>query len=133
MPEPLVLRDEPVPEVLVLVRLGSKTMGDDHLRRSCELSHGRWGFWAFSMFEVPGGDYHALVRARPFVAERRLLFVADGPDLVTAGFPLFATEEAPHWSVVLSEPAPLQFARVRRHFRGPVENPAWAGRQPPVG
>ena len=132
MPEPLVLRDQPVPDVLVLIRLGSKTLADDHLRRSCELCHGRWGFWGFSVFEVPGGDYGALVQARPFVAHRRLLFVADGPDLVSAGFSVLPTEEAPHWSVVLSEPTPLQFARVRRHFRGPVENPAWAGHRPPV-
>ena len=73
-----------------------------------------------------------LRRSGPFVAHRRLLFVADGPDLITAGFSLLPTEDAPHWSVALSEPTPLQFARVRRHFRGPVENPAWVGNRPPV-
>jgi hypothetical protein len=28
---------------------------------------------------------------------------------------------------VLSEPTPVQFARVRRHFSEPKRNPVWAG------
>jgi hypothetical protein len=31
----------------------------------------------------------------------------------------------PHWTVELAEPTPLQFALVRQHFHGPVQNPGW--------
>jgi hypothetical protein len=83
--------------------------------------------WGFSVLEVPDGNYERLVRLRPIVATRKLLFVADGPELVSAGLPLLPTSDYPHWTVVLSEPAPEQFARVRPFFHGPVENPAWSG------
>jgi hypothetical protein len=100
--EPLTLRDNPIPELLVVVRLGSVTLKDDALHKSVDESHDRWGIWGFSVLEVPGGDYQLLARLRPLVATRRLLFVANGPDLVAAGFPLLPTLDHPHWTVVLS-------------------------------
>jgi len=81
--------------------------------------------WGFSVFEVPDGDYRLLVRLRPFIATRRRLLLADGPELVAAGFPLLPTLDHPHWTIALSEPSREQFARVRGLFRGPVDNPAW--------
>jgi hypothetical protein len=126
--EPLTLRDEPVPELLVVVRLGSVTLADDALRRSVAESHERWGLWGFSVLEVPGGDYGLLARLRPIVATRRLLLLAEGSALVAAGFPLLPTLDHPHWTVVLSAPSVEQFDGVRRVFQGPIENPAWTGR-----
>lgn len=58
---------------------------------------------------------------------RRSDFVVDGSDLLGDGFPLLPTREHPHWTVVLAEPTTAQFARVRRHFSEPKENPVWAG------
>lgn len=66
------------------------------------------------------------------MATRRRLFLADGPAVVEAGYPLLPTLDHPHWTVVLSEPTPAQFERVRSLFRGPVENPAWSGPGPSV-
>jgi hypothetical protein len=126
--EPLTLRDEPVPALLVVVRLGSVTLENDALNKSVEESHGRWGIWGFSVLEVPGGDYQLLARLRPIVATRRLLLLAQGPDLVAAGFPLLPTLDHPHWTVALSAPSAEQFEGVRRVFHGPIENPAWTGR-----
>lgn len=131
MTEPLPLRDEPVPAVLV-VRLGARTLDDDHLARATAEAHERWGLWGFSVLEVPAGDFGQLVRLRPIVATRRRLFLADGPAIVEAGFPLLPTLDRPHWTVVLSEPTPAQFERVRSLFRGPVENPAWSSPGPSV-
>jgi hypothetical protein len=54
---------------------------------------------------------------------------APGSDLLADGFPLLATRDFPHWTVVLSEPTPTQFARVRRHFSDPKRNPIWAGQR----
>lgn len=128
MAEAIVLRDEHVPPLLVLVRLGSKTLQDLHLSRSCDESYGRWRLWGFSVLEVPGGDYGLLARLRPVVAERRLVLEADGPELLADGFPVLPTLDRPHWTVVVSTPTEAQFERVRKHFRGPIENPAWARR-----
>lgn len=105
---------------------------DDHLARAVAETHGRWGMWGFSVLEVPAGDYGRLVRLRPIVATRKLLFVAEGPELVSAGFPLLPTADYPHWTVALSEPTTEQFARVRPLFRGPIENPVWSASRPPV-
>lgn len=127
MPEPLVLRDEPVPAVLVVVRLGTRTLDDDLLARAAAQTHGRWGMWGFSVLEVPDGDYELLARLRPLVRQRRLLLVADGHQLVDAGLPLLPTLDSPHWTVLLSAPTREQFARARSLFRGPVTNPAWSG------
>jgi hypothetical protein len=125
--EPLSLRDRTVPSVLVVVRLGSVTLEDGPLRKSVSECHDRWGLWGFSVLEVPEGDYGMLARMRPIVAARRRLLVADGHELVEAGFPLLPTLDDPHWTVVLSEPTTEQFGRVRALFHGPIDNPAWNG------
>ncbi|MGH8905931.1 MAG: hypothetical protein ACRD0K_05335 [Egibacteraceae bacterium] len=130
--DPLNLRDQVVPDVLVVVRLGANTLLNGHLEKSTSECRARWGIWGFSVLEVPGGDYGQLVRLRPVVAERRLLLVANGPELISAGFPLLPTLDHPHWTVVISEPTPEQFGHVRALFHGPIENPAWSGRGRPV-
>ena len=128
----LTLRDEPPPDLLVVVRLGVHTLQNEHLTRSAAECHDRWGFWGFSVLEVPRGDFAELARLRPIVAARRRLHVARGADLLAAGFPLLPTMEAPHWTVALAAPTSEVFASVRAHFDGPVDNPAWAGPRPPV-
>lgn len=125
--EALILRDDAIPELLVVVRLGAVTLEDQALRKSVAESHDRWGIWGFSVLEVPGGDYQLLARLRPIVATRRQLLVANGADLVAAGFPLLPTLDHPHWTVVLSAPSTQQFAGVRQIFRGPLPNPVWTG------
>lgn len=126
--EPVSLRAQEVPAVLVVVRLGTVTLEDAALAKSVAECHERWGMWGFSVLEVPDGDYAALARLRPIVATRRRLLVTSGPALVAAGFPLLPTLDHPHWTVVLSEPLPGQFARVRALFEGPIDNPAWTRR-----
>ena len=130
--ESISLRDESVPDLLVVVRLGSNTLLDEHLARSTAECHARWGIWGFSVLEVPGGDDGALARLRPIVTTRRRLLVAHGAELIAAGFPLLPTLDAPHWTVTLASPTSESFAAVRSHFEGPIENPAWVGRTPPV-
>lgn len=128
MPEPLRLRTAQPPDTIVVIRLGARTLGDDKLAEQCERTHARWGFHGFSVFEVPDGDYRLLARLVPIVTVRPKLFEARGAELVDGGFPLLPTADHPHWTVVLSSATPGQFARVRSHFAGPKDNPAWAGR-----
>ena len=125
--EPLTLRDEQPPELIVVVRLGVKTLDDTHLVRSIEECHFRWGIWGFSVLEVPNGDFSLLARLRPIIAERKQLMVAEGRKLVEAGFPLLPTLDSPHWTVALSSPEPAQLERVRELFVGPIENPTYNG------
>ena len=127
--EPIRLRDESTPDRLVVVRLGSRTLSDDRLSESCEDAHDRWGIYGFSVLEVPGGDYQRLVRMSPIVADREWVLEASGQDLVTDGFPLLPTGQAPHWTVVLSSPTPDQFERIRQRFGEPRRNPVWRGRR----
>ena len=132
MTEPLVLRDDAAAPGLLVVRLGAVTLGDEHLRRSAEECHARWGFWGFSVLEVPDGDYNELARLRPIVAERRQLLVAHGASLIEGGFPLLPTLDAPHWTVALAAPTPELFGRVRAHFEGPIPNPAYSPNRAPL-
>jgi hypothetical protein len=125
--EPLILRDENPPEMIVVVRLGAKTLDDPHLLRSLEECHARWGVWGFSVLEVPNGDFSLLARLRPIIVERKLFLVAQGHRLVEAGFPLPPTLDSPHWTVALSSPDPEQLSRVRELFVGPIENPTYNG------
>jgi hypothetical protein len=54
--EPLILREIgiEIADVVVVVRLGTRTLEDDHLDRATAEAHGRWGIWGFSVLEVPG-------------------------------------------------------------------------------
>lgn len=123
--EQITLRDEAAPPGLVVVRLGARTLDDDLLRRSVDECHDRWGVWGFSVLEVPDGDYERLAPIRPIVADRRQLLVADAAELIEDGFPLLPTLDSPHWTVLLAAANPVQFERVRAHFRGPLDNPAY--------
>jgi hypothetical protein len=127
VPESLQLRDAATPTTLVVVRFGRTTLADDKLRQNCEVTFARWGLHGFSVFELPGVDYERLARLIPLLLDRQWLLEAPGADLVADGFPLLPTREHPHWTVVLAEPTPTQFARVRRHFSEPKRNPVWAG------
>jgi hypothetical protein len=127
--EPLPMRDALAPPGLIVVRLGARTLDDELLRRSVDECHKRWGIWGFSVLEVPDGEFEQLARVRPIVADRRQFMVADGEALIDDGFPLLPTLDWPHWTVVLAAATPLQFERVRVHFRGPLANPTYRARR----
>jgi len=125
----ITLRDERVPDRLVVLRMGSHTLSDNALSQACERAYDSMGVHAFSVFEVPDHDYAELARLEPILLSRPKVLEASGPELLAAGFPLLPTAKYPHWSVVLSEPAPAQFTKVRAHFHGPINNPTWTGRE----
>jgi hypothetical protein len=123
--EPITLRSgEPVPGMLV-VRLGTRTLDEDLLRRSITACHYRWGIWGFSVLGTPGASLDELAAIRPVVATRPRIFVAEATSLVMDGFVLLPTLESPHWTVVLADDSGEQLNRVRRHFREPLPNPAY--------
>lgn len=128
MPSAIELRDEPVPKRLVVLRMGVNTLNDVALGRTSGDAYDEWGIHAFSVLELPDGDWERLAAVMPVVRRRPKAMEASGPELLGDGFPLLPTRGRLHWSVVLSEPTPAQFERVRRHFRGPIDIPVWEGR-----
>jgi hypothetical protein len=108
-----------------MLRFGRTTLADEKLRQNCEMTmtFGRWGLNGFSVFELPDRNYERLGRLVPLLIDRQWVLEVAGSDLLADGFPLLATREHPHWTVVLAEPTPTQFARVRRHFSEPKAEP----------
>lgn len=53
MPSALELRAEPVPERLVVLRMGVNTLNDVALGRSCGDAYDEWGIHAFSVLPTP--------------------------------------------------------------------------------
>ena len=127
MAKHITLRDDRIPEHLVVLRMGSNTLSDNALAQSCERAYASAGLHAFSVFEVPDHDYHRLARLEPILLSRPKVLEASGRELVAAGFPLLPTGAYPHWSVVLSAPTPEHFTKARALFSGPLDNPAWTG------
>lgn len=113
----------------MLLRLGVNTLSDGALARSCEQSFASLGMHAFSVFGLPDGGYHELARLVPVFVYRPKFLEAIARDVLAAGFALLPTSAAPHWSIVLAQPKPENFAVVRSLFRGPVNNPLWVGRR----
>mgnify|MGYP000859086033 CR=1 FL=1 len=68
------------------------------------------------------------------LAERRLrtrrdVVVAPVADVVAAGFPVLATFDAPHVSIVVVEPTLAETARLRELFGDPTPNPHYDGKR----
>ena len=96
--------------------------------RACADAFDEWGIHAFSVLELPDGDWDQLAAVMPVVRRRPKAMEASGSALLGDGFPLLPTRGRLHWSIVLSEPTAPQFARAREHFRGPIDIPVWEGR-----
>lgn len=60
---------------------------------------------------------------------RRDVVIAPVADVVAAGFPVLATFDAPHVSIVLPEPTPVEAVRLRQLFGEPTPNPHYDGRR----
>lgn len=119
------IRGGELPRNLVLIREGVNTLTDEALSQACRRAHELTGIRGFSVLELPAGGFEALARLRPLLRVRRSLRTADGHALAAAGFPLLPTWDYPHWSVIVSEADPEQFARVRALFSEPIPNPVF--------
>jgi hypothetical protein len=82
MVKSVIVRDSPVPEALVVLRMGSNTGSDNALTQACERAHAAMGLHSFSVFDG--------VRARG----RRLRVAAHGPVSAVVGRALGADRGA---------------------------------------
>lgn len=126
--ELLQLREVPLPRSVVMVRLGSTTLDDERMAESCEDTLEKWGFFGFSVLELPPGGFDELARLSPILRGRRRVLIADSAKLLRDRFPLFPTGPYPHWTVVLSDSTQEQFSRVRSHF-SEQDNPSYERRE----
>lgn len=129
MPAPLQLRGERPPARLVMVRMGRSTLTDERLEADCKATFNRWGLFGSSVFGLGDGGYPELARYVPILPERQWVMEARTFDLLDDGFPLLATNDHPHWTIVFAEPTAAHFVRARRHFSQPVQNPVWVERR----
>ncbi|MGK2887266.1 MAG: hypothetical protein ACSLE8_21260 [Rhodococcus sp. (in: high G+C Gram-positive bacteria)] len=60
---------------------------------------------------------------------RRDVVIAPVADVVAAGFPVLATFDAPHVSIVLLEPTLVEATRLRELFGDPTPNPHYDGKR----
>ena len=123
------IRGGELPHRLVLVREGVNTLTDAALEQACQRSHELMGIRGFSVLELPRGGFEALARLRPLLRVRRNVRTADGHSVVAAGFVLLPTWDYPHWTVIVPEPEPRQFARIRALFSTPIPNPTYQPRR----
>jgi hypothetical protein len=121
------IRDEELPERLVLLRFGVNTLSDASLARLCEESFARMGLNAFSVFGLPPGGYDELARLVPIFVHRRQFLEASAEDVIDAGYSLLPTNANPHWSVIVPAPTPHHCGIIRGLFSGPITNPLWLG------
>lgn len=111
MTEALRLRGEQAPSRLVLVRLGRNTLIDEKLRAASEDSFDLGGLFGFSAFGLGDGGYPELARCLPLLPHRQWVLEARAKDLLGDGFPLLATNDHPHWTILFSEPTATHFSR----------------------
>lgn len=70
MPSAIELRAEPVPERPVVLRMGVNTLNDVALGRTCGDAHDERSIHAFSVLELPDGDWEQLAAVMPVVRRR---------------------------------------------------------------
>jgi hypothetical protein len=126
-PPPEVLRAGATPDdALMVVRGGRNSLDDVHLDRAVADCWERFGFFAISVFGVPGGDLAVLSKRVAQIRRRAEIRVARCGDLRAAGFGVAATFTNPvHFSVVLPDATRPTFARLRASFSERRSNPGY--------
>lgn len=128
LPPSEILRAEPPPDdLLLVVRGGTRMLGDAYLANQVGDCWERYQFFGVSVFGAPDDDLgvvSAVVRA---IRVRPVVRVAKCAALRAAGFEVMPTFANPwHFSVVLSDATPTTFESLRLCFGEPVPNPGFA-------
>jgi hypothetical protein len=101
-------------------------------RRSIEDAASRcfegYGILGISVEAAIGVTVAEVCRSSPRLARYRQLRLSTFGRLRTAGFPLVATFDAPHYTLALPDLSEITLARLERAFGDPIPSP---GRPPP--
>lgn len=120
MPQHFQLRGDPLPDdAVIVVRAG--TLDADRVRRTATANREDFGFFGLSVFAAVSSDVATLFAAHVGNMQRygRYWTSAAGT-LRAAGFPLFDTDDNPHYDVVLADLRDATIERLLACFAGPV-------------
>jgi hypothetical protein len=120
---PVVLRDETPPDdVAIVVRGGLLT--PDSVLRTTDRCRREYGFLGLSVYGAIGMTITELVAAVPQIGltRYRQLRLSTFGALRVAGFPVWPTNQFPHFSIVLPDVEPSTLTRLERCFGPAVQN-----------
>ena len=99
---PPELRDEQPPDdAVVVIRGGLHSLDIEKIIEVCEESFADFGFYGLSVFAALDGDVEALCSRLDRLRSPGTIWVASCGRLRAAGFELAATDDSPHFDVVL--------------------------------
>lgn len=99
-------RDEAPPDdAVVVIRGGLHSLDLDRVRTTAQDSLADLGVYGVSVFAAFDGDVRALCERLGRLRSPGVIWVARCGDLRRAGFTLLATDETPHFDVVLPDSA----------------------------
>jgi len=127
LPPPGIVRDELLPEdLLLVVRGGRLSLSDAHLERATTDSWERYRFFGVSVFGAPSDDLGALSQREPAIRRREVVRVARVGVLRLARFEVVPTfTNTAHFSVVMAEASPTVFGELRACFADAQPNPGY--------
>jgi hypothetical protein len=99
-------------------------MSPDVLSRSAERTFATHGLWGISVEGVLGRTVLEACRSSTRLAVYRQVRLSTFGRLREAGFPVLASFEHPHFTIVLPDVSELTVARLGRCFDEPIPNPA---------
>ena len=103
MPEPKLRDEAPPDDAVVVIRGGLHSLDLDRVRATAEDSVVDLGVYCVSVFAADDGDVRALCQRLRRLQSPGVIWVARCGDLRRAGFALLATDEAPHFDIVLPD------------------------------
>jgi hypothetical protein len=126
MVQPLPIRRErPPDDGVVVIRAGVMERGGIEVAASrCFEGYGVLGI---SVEAAIGVSVVEACRTSPRLARYRQLRLSTFGRLRTAGFPLVATFDSPHYTLTLPDLSEITLARLERTFDDPIPNPGRRG------
>lgn len=118
------LRDEEPPDdAVVVIRGGLHSLDVEKVIEVCEDSFVDFGFYGLSVFAALDGDVEALCQRLERLRSPGTIWVANCGSLRAAGFSLAATDDSPHFDVVLPSLDTTTVGHLRACFES-RDNPA---------
>ncbi len=115
--------EEPPGKTIVVIRGGANSLGAEAVRRSAERNMVAFGFLGLSVFLCEADLVAEVCRSIDELHRYGQIRRSTVGRLQTAGFPLLATGDTPHFDIVLPDLAPATLDRLRRCFDDPEPNP----------
>jgi hypothetical protein len=114
-------------DAVVVIRGGANSLSAEAVERSAERNMVAFGFLGLSVFLCDADLVAETCRSIDELQRYGQIRRSTVARLQTAGFPLLATGDAPHFDIVLPDLAPTTLARLGACFDHPVPNPGRGG------